>query len=440
MSEERAFHRAPASVAITRSGPLSGRVRVPGSKSQTARAFVLAALGAGESRITGALVADDSRHMVHGLRALGIAVEALDDAGEQWRVTGSGGALPDVGPVTIDSGFAGTVMRFLTAAATLAPHQTTLTGRPTLLTRPVGELLKVLEQLGAEVSANGDFPPVVVHPGLPRGGAATVDSSRSSQFASALLLAAPFFPDGLVLELSGLGAPGYFDMTLEMLRRRGVAVERDGMRLVIPPGGHGYAAIDEDVAGDASAASHVFTLAAATGGTITVEKLAGATMQPDMRILQVLADFGCTVTHDPDGSITVSGPQRLRPVEADLSQTPDQLPNIAVLAALAEGRSVIRGVGITRFHETDRIASLETELAKVGVTVTSTRDDVFVEGGTARPGASLYSHHDHRLAMAFASLGAAVDDIVVDNADAVEKTYPAFWSDVEALGGKLSAN
>jgi 3-phosphoshikimate 1-carboxyvinyltransferase len=254
-----------------------------------------------------------------------------------------------------------------------------------------------------------------------------------------LLLAAPFFPDGLTLELSGLGAPGYFDMTLQMLRQRGVAVQRDGMRPVIPPGGQGYPAIDEDVAGDASAASHVFTLAAATGGTITVEKLAGATMQPDMRILKVLKDFGCTVTQNADASITVSGPQQLQPVEADLSQTPDQLPNMVVLASLANGRSVIRGVGITRFHETDRIASLETEMAKVGVVVTSTQDDVFVEGGTVQPGASLYSHHDHRLAMAFASLGCAVGDIVVDNADAVEKTYPAFWSDVEALGGKVRA-
>jgi 3-phosphoshikimate 1-carboxyvinyltransferase len=113
---------------------------------------------------------------------------------------------------------------------------------------------------------------------------------------------------------------------------------------------------------------------------------------------------------------------------------------MVVLASLAPGRSTLRGVGITRFHETDRIASLEKEMAKVGVIVTSTRDDVFVEGGTAQPGATLYSHHDHRLAMAFASLGAAVGKIVVDNADAVEKTYPAFWSDVEALGGKVSAN
>lgn len=431
--------RPPATVTLARSGPISGRVRVPGSKSQTNRALILAALGDGSSRIGGALVADDAERMVHGLRALGLPLRQLDRDGEEWQVEGCGGEFPDVGTVTVDAGLAGTVMRFLSAVATLAPHATTITGLPPLLRRPVGELLTVLRALGADiegVGADGQFPPVTVRPRRPHGGKATVDASKSSQFASGLLLAAPYFTASVELEVAGLGAPGYFDMTIEMLRARGVTIAQSGSQLSVKPGI--CRAQDEHVAADASAASHVLTLAAGTGGEVVVENLAGATLQPDLHALDTLAAFGCAIDRRRDGAIGVTGPQRLSPVDVDLGRTPDQLPNMVVLAALADGRSVIRGVGITRFHETDRIAALTGELAKVGVRVESAGDDVVVYGGTARPGARLLSHHDHRLSMAFATLGSALGDVVVENADAVEKTYPAFWSDVRQLGVRVS--
>jgi len=431
------FVKPPMTVRFARPGSVRGRARVPGSKSQTNRAFLLAALGAGDSRLTNAMIADDAARMVQGLRALGIAVEPLDAAGESWRVRGGGGWFPDVGPTTVDAGLAGTVMRFLSAVATLAPHETTITGQAPLLRRPIGELLTVLRGLGADIAgAEGGFPPVTVRPKRPRGGTATVDASKSSQFASALILAAPCFVEGVRLHVAGLGAAGYLEMTVEMLRRRGVNVERSGSEFSVPPGV--VHALDEHVSADASAASHLMTLAAGTTGEVIVENLAGATLQPDLQILETLTALGCTVTRYPDASIGVAGPERLAPVDTDLSETPDQLPNMVVLAALAQGRSVIRGVGITRFHETDRMASLQRELAKVAVRLDVVGDDVVVHGGSARPGARLESHHDHRLGMAFATLGAALGDITIENAYAVDKTYPGFWSDIQQLGVPVS--
>jgi 3-phosphoshikimate 1-carboxyvinyltransferase len=439
VNDTRRFERPPGRVTLTRSGSVSGSIRVPGSKSQTNRAFILSALASGESRIEGAMVADDSHHMVGALRALGIVVEQLDDAGETWRIVGCEGRFPAPGPVTVDAGLAGTVMRFVTAAATLAPYTTTITGRPPLLARPVGELLTTLRTVGADISGSGpdgSHPPVTVRPRIPVGGQASVDATKSSQFASALVAVAPFFTDGLDLHVVGLEARGYFDMTVQMMRRRGARVDDRESGVRVAPGG-GYASLDDRVPGDVSAASHLLTLAAATGGQVRVENLAGAELQPDIKILGTLQAFGCTVQHDDDGSVTVTGPDQLTPVDVDLSETPDQLPNIAVLAALANGRSVIRGVGITRFHETDRIAALERELAKVGVAVKSSEGDVVVNGGGAHPGATLHTYHDHRLGMAFASLGLALGDVVVEQADSVDKTYPRFWQDVERLGGRV---
>jgi 3-phosphoshikimate 1-carboxyvinyltransferase len=439
VSDERRFERPPGTVILAAGDPVAGTISVPGSKSQTNRVFILSALATGVSRIDGAMVADDSHHMVEALRALGIVIEQLDAAGESWRIVGCGGEFPGTEPVTLNAGLAGTVMRFVSAAATLAPHVTTVTGRTPLLARPVGELLAALSSVGADVSGSGEangFPPVTIRPRRPIGGRVSVDASKSSQFASALAAVSPYFTEGLDLEVVGLEASGYFDLTVEMMRRRGAELERTATGLKVAPGG--YTALDDRVPGDISSASHLLTLAAATGGQVRVENLAGADLQPDMQVLDTLAAFGCDVAVGADGSVTVTGPERLTPVTVDLSETPDQLPNIAVLAALAPGRSIIRGVGITRFHETDRIQAVERELAKVGVTAKSVDGDVYIDGGNAQPGATLTTYHDHRLGMAFASLGLAVGDVVINEADCVDKTYPQFWDAVEQLGGRVS--
>lgn len=428
------FAPVPTRVTLPERWSGTGTVSVPGSKSQTNRVLLLSALADGTSTVTDAMVADDSRQMIGALRALGVAVESLDDTARNWRVVGCGGELPDVGDVVVDAGLAGTVMRFVTAAATLAPHVTTVTGRPPLLARPVGELLRGLGAVGADVRGTGDgqgFPPVVVVPARPRGGSVVVDASRSSQFASALAAVSPGFTEGVDLRVRGLEASGYFDLTVELMRRRGIQLERTADGLRVEPGV--YRALDERVPGDISSASHLLTVAAATGSTITVTNLSGSELQPDFAILATLETFGCTVEHGPDGAITLIGPERLAPVEVDLTNTPDQMPNVAVLAALAEGRSVIRGVGITRFHETDRVQAIETEFTKLGIAISSTPDTLTIDGGAPQPGVTLSTYHDHRLGMAFAALALAVGDIVIDGADCVAKTFPDFWDVLESL-------
>lgn len=340
--------------------------------------------------------------------------------------------------MTVDAGLAGTVMRLVTAVATLAPHSTTVTGRPPLLGRPVGELVRGLAAVGADVrgSAEDDgFPPVTIRSARPRGGAVTVDASRSSQFASALAAVSPYFTDGLDLHVKGLEASGYFDLTVELMRRRGVRLQRTADGLRVEPSV--YQAFDERVPGDISSASHLLTVAAATAGRITVTNLSGAELQPDFAVLDTLMAFGCQASQGVGGDVTVIGPDRLTPVAVDFTGTPDQLPNVAVLAALAARRSIIRGVGITRFHETDRIEAIEREFHKLGVRVSSTRDTVTIDGGTPQRGVTLSTYHDHRRGMAFAALGLAVGDTMIDGADCVAKTFPDYWDVLESVGAPV---
>lgn len=422
---------------LSSGGEIRGHVRVPGSKSQTNRALVLCALAEGNSRVTGALVADDSWRMINALQAMGIQIIPEDDTGENWNIRGCGGVIPNLGRVVVNAGLAGTVLRFITSISTLAAHETVITGERALLSRPIGQLLDALGALGAKIDQSGsDAACVIVRPGVPRGGTAKVNAEQSSQFASALLLPAPYFQAGLDLEVTGLGARGYVDMTVEMMRRHGAQVDISGNTIHVAAGD--YSSCDEEVPGDASTASHIFTIAAATRGDVTVDGLGGASLQPDLGILDTLRKFGCAVEHKADGAIRVLGPDQLQPVDVNLSVTPDQLPNIAVLASLAQGTSVIRGVGITRFHETDRMAALERELKKTGIKSEADGDNFIVHGGSAKGGASLHSHGDHRLGMAFAALGLALGSTVVENADCVEKTYPRFWTVVQKLGGLVA--
>ena len=431
------FENPPDKVRLSSGGEIWGDVRVPGSKSQTNRALVLCALADGSSRVSGGLVADDSWRMIGALRAMGIRIIQEDDTGQNWDISGCGGVIPNLGKVVVNAGWAGTVLRFITSVSTLAAHETVITGETALLSRPIGELLDALRSLGARIDSPGvDGACAIVRPGVPRGGTAKVDAAQSSQFASAILLPAPYFERGLHLEVTGLGAKGYVDMTVEMMRRHGAQVDFTNSDIHVAAGS--YSACDEEIPGDASTASHVFTIAAATGGTVCVRGLAAASLQPDLGILSTLADFGCAVEYNADGSITVVGPDQLRPIDVNLSATPDQLPNVAVLAALADGRSVIRGVGITRFHETDRISALERELKKVGITAEAAGEDFIVHGGRAVGGANLHAHGDHRLGMAFAALGLALGSTVVENADCVAKTYPRFWTVVQKIGGQVS--
>jgi 3-phosphoshikimate 1-carboxyvinyltransferase len=439
--------RLPAALELVPAGPVSLRLAAPASKSVTNRALLCAALAEGTSRLHGAAGSDDAHAMATALAQLGAGIDLGGPGRPVWTVTGTGGR--PVSPARpLDARLSGTTMRFLAAAATLTPAGATVTGAPPLLRRPVGPLVAALRALGAEVAdAGGGLPPVTAAGGGLDGGRATVDAGASSQFASAVLLAAPAARRPVTLAAEWLGAAAYVELTAAVMRRFGAAVEpsdpaapgsgagRGGVAAWRVEAGRPYRAADLEVEYDASAAAHLFALAAATGGTVTVTNADPATLQPDAALPALLEAMGASVTRD-GACLTVRGPETLGPVDADLAAMPDQVTTVAALAALATGRSRIRGVAVARGHETDRLAALAAELGRLGVAVTELPDGLVVTGpgpDRLRP-ARLATQGDHRTAMALAAVAARVPGVVIEDPACVAKTYPGFWADLAGAG------
>ncbi|HEV8651924.1 MAG TPA: 3-phosphoshikimate 1-carboxyvinyltransferase [Actinomycetes bacterium] len=416
-------------VELLPAGPVRATLAAPASKSVTNRALVCAALADGESMLAGPLASDDSDAMREAVAALGARVA---DAGGAWRVRGTGGR-PRSPDRPLDARLSGTTMRFLAAVATLTPAGATVTGRPGLLARPIGPLTAALRSLGAAVADAGGLPPVTAAGGGLAGGPVTVPTAWSSQFASAVLLVAPFARVPVRLAAEGLAAPGYVELTAEVMRWFGAVVERDGAASWrVEPGRYQARALEIEY--DASAAGHLYALAAATGGEVTVANAVPGSRQPDAALPEVLARMGASVRRQGP-SLTVAGPRVLAPVDVDLAAMPDQVTTVAVLAALAPGASRIRGVAVVRGHETDRLAALAAELAKLGVGVEERPDGLVVHGGRARlVPARIATHGDHRLAMAFAAVAARVPGVAIEDPGCVAKTYPGFWHDLAAAG------
>jgi 3-phosphoshikimate 1-carboxyvinyltransferase len=419
----------PAALELLPAGPVAMRLAAPPSKSVTNRALLCAALASGTSRLHGAAASDDAEAMATALGALGAGV---DLAG--WTVTGTGGRLASPGR-PLDARLSGTTMRFLAAAAVLAPDGATVTGQAPLRRRPVGPLVAALRALGAEVADRGGRPPVTAAGGGLEGGRVGVDASASSQFASAVLLVAPYARRTVVLAAERLGAAAYAELTAAVMRDFGAAVEPAGPAAWRVEAGRPYRPTDLAVEYDASAAAHLFALAAATGGRVTVTNAVPGTLQPDAALPDLLQAMGATVTRD-GACLTVHGPEALDPVDADLAAMPDQVTTVAALAALATGPSRLRGVAVARGHETDRLVALHAELAKLGVAVTELPDGLAVGGAgpdRLRP-ARLATHGDHRMAMALAAVAARVPGVVIEDPACVAKTYPGFWRDLAAAG------
>ena len=425
----------PDTAVTVAPGRASGALAAPGSKSVTNRLLVMAALAEGESVLRHPLDSDDSRAMRDVIEGLGATV--VED-GPVWRVRGTGGR-PAPRAAELSARLSGTTMRFGMALAALSPEPVTLTGEAPLLRRPVGPLSEALRAVGADVTDADGYPPVRLGGGGLRGGIVPVDVTGSSQFASALLLAAPYAraEDTLVRPL-GESAASYIELTAAAMREWGADVEGHGEAWLVRRGG--YQPRDVLVEYDASAAAHLFTVAAASGGAVTVTNVAAQTLQADAGFPRLLARMGCGVVVDEaGGDLTVGGPARLKALgEIDLGAMPDQLPNVAVLAALADGETIVRNVAVVRGHETDRIAALATELGRLGVDVEELPDGLRIAGdgpvGRLDGPVRVRTYDDHRLAMAFAALAARVPGVVIEEPWCVRKTYPRFWSDLRRLG------
>ena len=402
--------------------PLDAVVSVPGSKSMTNRALVLAALAAQPTVIEGALTSRDTQLMADGLRALGARIEA---GGTSWNV--QPGSLR--GPASVDAGLAGTVMRFLLPVAALADGSIRVDGDPRARERPMHALADGLRRLG--VSIAGDSLPVTVDgTGVVGGGALSIDGSASSQLVSALLLAAPRFTAGLALRHRGGRLPStpHLDMTVTMLRERGVRVDELGSgswRVHAGPIAGGVVTVEPDL----SSAAPFLAAPLVAGGCVTVRGWPAASGQPGAGTPEVLARMGAEVAATP-GGLAVRGGSELRGIDIDLADNPELACVLAALAAFASSPSRLTGIGHMRGHETDRLAALATELGALGAGVTELDDGLAI---VPRPlhGGVFRTYDDHRLAMAAAVVGLAVDGVLVENAETTSKTFPSFtgtWS------------
>mgnify|MGYP001212012777 CR=1 FL=1 len=409
--------------------PVAARVTVPGSKSLTNRALVAASLArTGVSRLYRPLEADDTEAMREALRSLGVLIDDNDDP---WLVLGTGGDLEAV-DARVDVRASGTTARFITAVAALARGRVVVDGVPRMRERPIGPLVEAIRSLGADASDAGGYPPVEVNgTGVLRGGEVFVDSSQSSQFASALLLVSPLAETPTTIELGeDVVSRPYLDGTVEIMRRFGAEVAVEGNRFVVQPTGYEKAHID--IEPDASAAVYPAVAATITGGVVEIPGIPAASTQPDLAVLDVLGVMGATVTRRDD-MIRVEGPKGpLAAVDVDLSNAPDGAMAVAVAALFADGPSRIHGLSTLRIKETDRLAALETELCRLGAAAEIQGDTLVVTPGELH-GAEIATYGDHRMAMALALVGLVVDGVTIADPRVVEKTWPEYFRMLEAL-------
>ena len=431
----------PDRLEIECRGPLDGQIEVPGSKSITNRALLLAALAQGESRLLGGLESDDTVVMRAALAGLGIAVETeTSQKGETvWRVDGRGGQF-EIPDHALDCGNSGTTVRFLTAALTLAPGAIVVDGNARMRERPIADLVTALRELGAELSLEGaaDCPPIRVQGGGLRGGTALIDASRSSQFVSAVLQAAPYaatdielgFKDGVIVSRP------YIDLTLEVMRAFGADVawrgEADDEHLVVKAG-QTYRAREYRIEPDASSAAYPFCAAAIAGGRVSVSGIPEHSLQSDFKILDLLARMGCRVEREGDRVTVISSPTRLHSLgEIDMNDFPDAVLAYAVVALFADAPTTIKNVANLRIKETDRLAALASELHKLGAGTETGPDWLRIQPAPLR-GAEIETYDDHRMAMSLSLAGLRVPGVVILDPGCVSKTWPDFFDAFEAL-------
>ena len=411
---------------------VSARVVIPGSKSVTNRALILAAQAQSPSLLKRPLVSRDTELMVAGLRAMGVGIKDVQVDGDlAWEVT----PAPLRGPAKVDVGNAGTVMRFLPPLSALAQGDISFDGDPRSYERPLGPVIAALEDLGIEVEHGGRYslPMVVKSKGQIPGGALTIDASASSQFLSALLLIAPSTRDGIVATHKGGPLPSmpHIDMTVQMLRDFGAQVTVDksanswsvsagalqGQNLVIEP--------------DLSNAAPFLSIAMVCGGSITIADWPEVTTQPGDQLREILAAMGATITRDHDkGGLTITGGESIHGIDIDLHDVGELTPAIAALSALADSPSHLRGIGHLRLHETDRLAALTREINSLGGNVVEDETSLHITPhgamGKGLHAGVFHTYEDHRLATAGAVIGLVIPGVEIENVATTRKTLPDF--------------
>jgi 3-phosphoshikimate 1-carboxyvinyltransferase len=414
--------------------PISATVTIPGSKSVTNRALILAAQATTQSVIRRPLISRDSELMVAGLRELGISIVDINVAGEPaWQIT----PAPMRGPVKIDVGNAGTVMRFLPPLSALASGSVSFDGDPRSHERPLGPVIKALEDLGISIAHEGRYslPLTLNGTGEIPGGNLEIDASASSQFLSALLLIGPSMKNGISIKHVGGALPSmpHIDMTVDMLRFFGATVEVDvanNIWRVLPGELTGQDFVIEP---DLSNAAPFLSIAMICGGDVTISDWPIRTTQPGDQLRDILTQMGAKVEFVESG-LRLTGTGAIHGIDIDLHEVGELTPAIAALCALADSPSHLRGIGHLRLHETDRLAALTAEINALGGQVTEEQTALHITPAPLHAGV-FHTYDDHRLATAGAAIGLVVPGIEVENIATTRKTLPDFpglWSSLTA--------
>ena len=417
-----------------------GTVRLPGSKSISNRVLLLAALAEGVTEVRDLLRSDDTDRMLEALQTLGVAVESLGD--NAYRVTGCGGDFP-IKEARLFLGNAGTAFRPLTAALALAGGNYELSGVARMHERPIGDLVNALRQLGADIEylVNEGFPPLLIRPAMLAADVAQVRGDVSSQFLTGLLMALPLMKQTVSIEVVGeLISKPYIEITLAMMERFGVKVERQGWQRFVVLGGQRYQSPEVIyVEGDASSASYFLAAGAIGGGPVRVEGVGKTSIQGDVKFAAELAKMGALITMG-DNWIEASAPAsgKLNAIDLDCNHIPDAAMTLATAALFAEGTTVLRNIASWRVKETDRISAMATELRKVGATVEEGADYIRItppDVGYQLPatGCSIDTYDDHRMAMCFSLAAFGAEGIRINDPNCVAKTFPDYFAAFAAV-------
>ena len=413
---------------------VSGEVNVPGSKSLSNRALLLAALAEGETELTNLLDSEDIEHMLNALTKLGVSYRLSKDK-TQCVVQGNGGAFNVAEPLELFLGNAGTAMRPLCAALAASNVDTVLTGEPRMEERPIGDLVDALREADAEVTylKNEGFPPLQIKGKTLNGGEMSVDGSVSSQFLTALLMAAPLFSGDVTIRIKGeLVSKPYIDITLDTMAKFGVTVENDNYQTFTVSGDAKYIAPGKFmVEGDASSASYFLAAGAIKGGKVRVTGIGQNSIQGDIRFADVLEAMGATVVwHDEYVEITGAP---LKGVNMDMNHIPDAAMTIATTALFAEGPTTMTNIYNWRVKETDRLAAMATELQKLGAKVEEGHDYIKVWPTDSLKHAEIDTYNDHRIAMCFSLVALSDTPVTINDPGCTRKTFPDYFTRFKTL-------
>jgi len=413
---------------------VEGEVNLPGSKSLSNRALLLAALAKGTSRITNLLKSDDTRHMLNALKTLGVSYQLSSDK-SVCVIEGNGGAFVHRKSKELFLGNAGTAMRPLCAALCLGKGRYRLTGEPRMEERPIGHLVDALRDAGAKITyeKNEGYPPLLIEADGLRGGEVEIDGAISSQFLTALLMTAPLIANDTTIRIKGeLVSKPYIDVTLDIMKDFGVTVEHEDYRVFKVKGGQNYSAVESFmVEGDASSASYFLAAAAIKGGRVKVTGIGKKSIQGDIRFADVLEKMGAKVEWG-DSYIAVSRGE-LHGIDMDFNHIPDAAMTIATTALFAKGTTTLRNIYNWRVKETDRLSAMATELRKVGAEVEEGEDYLRVTPPVSLKHAAIDTYDDHRMAMCFSLLALDPVSVTINEPECTAKTFPSYFDVLERI-------